>query len=188
MGPTWATVTRSPPPHFNMITPLRSLTGRRHFPRGCGYPPAAQRWRQPSRSLAVRVASTFPGTPLANRLNHDVVKPAITQSELADAGSAFRREHVPSPRLWSAPQSRNLTHFPVALPFCLAHRFRCASAIFFRAAALSLRRLRAGDAVLSLAAAVEVESRARTVLRRAISSSIAARILSVVMDLNISGA
>src|ERR1017187_3763123 len=53
--------------------------------------------------------------------------------------------------------------------------------------ALSLRRLRTGDAVLSLAAAVEVESRSRTFLRRAISSSMAVRILSVVIDLSIGG-
>ena len=70
------------------------------------------------------------------------------------------------------------TYFLVALPFCFAQRFRRASAIFFLAAALSLRRLRTG-ATLSVTASF-VESKARTFLSRAISSSMVARILSMV--------
>jgi hypothetical protein len=123
----------------------------------------------------------------ARNLSVGIAIPALAFAEIADAGSESRGVHPPSLCLWSAPQSTNLTYFAVALPFCLAHRLRCASAIFFREAALSLRRLRTGGGGLSLAAAVEVESRARTLLRRAISSSMAARILSVVMEQVYSG-
>ena len=61
------------------------------------------------------------------------------------------------------PRNTDLTHFPVALPFCLVQRFRCASAIFLRAAALNLRRLRPSVAGFSFAAPAEPESRAHLV-------------------------
>jgi hypothetical protein len=110
------------------------------------------------------------------------------QPEPDSSISHLKHELMRSPACKALRSAQNLTYFPVALPFCLAQRFRCASAIFFRAAALSLRRLRTDTAVLFWAAATEVESRARTFLRRAISSSMAARILSVVMEQVHSGA
>src|ERR1017187_4687837 len=51
--------------------------------------------------------------------------------------------------------------------FCFAQRFRCASPILFRAAALILRRLRTGAAEAAFLVP-SVESRARTLSSRAV--------------------
>src|ERR1035441_8785508 len=71
------------------------------------------------------------------------------------------------------------------LAFCFAQRLRCASPIFFRPAALIVRRLRSGAAAVAFLAP-SLESKARACLIREISKSIDERILSSVMPTSIS--
>jgi hypothetical protein len=135
-----------------------------------------------------RASTPFAGTLIAHRLGCGAARLAVIQSRVADAGSAYRGVNA----FQACPVERPAEHKSDLLP-------RGASLLFGPSFPLrlgdllpgnstELAGLRTAHAVLSLAALVEVESRARTFLRRAISSSMAARILSVVTDPKTSGA